>query len=153
MYGQNKMVDEYIASSIRKIPKIFKRMIPTLLLFLTLFCLPGCDMGRVPEKVEGLPNTFRRAPLQTTEKVLSVLVWDSEDTPAWLIMAVKPINLKDFRVQVGFVPEDFEQMIPPDNQKFTPVAGNRYFIVIATDVRNHNCAYVLQDWISWTAED
>ena len=152
MYGQNKIVDEYIASSIGKMPKILKNMIPTLLLFLTLFCLPGCDMARVPEKVEGLPNTFRRAPLRSKEKVLSVSVWDSKET-VWCVMAVEPINLKDFRVQVGFVPEDFEQMIPPGNQKFTPVAGNRYSIVITTDVRNHDCAHVLELPISWTAED
>jgi len=68
-------------------------------------------------------------------------------------MAVKPINLKDFKVQVGVVPEDFEQMIPPSNQKFTPVVGNRYSIVIVTDVRNHECAYVLQLPISWIAEE
>jgi hypothetical protein len=114
--------------------------------------LSGCDMGRDPEKVEGLPNTFRREPLRSKEKVLSVLVRDSEGA-AWLIMAVEPIDLKDFKVQVGLVPEGFEQMIPPGNQEFTPVAGDTYSIAIFTDVRNHECAYVLQGAISWTAEE
>ena len=81
-----------------------------------------------------------------------MLVRDSEGA-AWLIMAVKPINLKDFKVQVGVVPDGFEQMIPQGNQKFTPVVGNRYSIVIVTDVRKHECAYVLQEGISWTAEE
>ena len=151
MYGQNKIVDEYIASSARKTPKLLKRMIPTLLLLLNLFCLPGCDIARIPEKVEGLPNTFRRDPLQSKEKVLSVSIRDSKET-VWFVMAVEPIDLKDFKVQVGFVPDGFEQMIPPGNQKFTPVVGNRYSIVITTDVRNHVCAHVLELPISWTAE-
>ena len=131
-------------------PKTLKRIILTLL-FPSILYLPGCDLPVCPEKVEGLPNTFRREPLQTREKVLSVSVLDSDGT-VWLIMAVKPINLKDFKVKVGVVPDGFEQMIPPGNQKFTPVVGNRYSIVIVTDVRNHECAYVLQGGISWTAE-
>lgn len=128
-------------------PKTLKKIILTLL-FTSILYLPGCDIGRGPEKVEGLPNTFRRDPLRNSEKVLSVLVRDS-----WLIMAVKPINLKDFKVQVGVVPEGFEQMMPPGNQKFSPVVGNRYSIVIVTDVRNHECAHVLQSPISWIAEE
>ena len=131
--------------------KTLKRIILTLL-FPSILYLPGCDIGRAPEKVEGLPNTFRRDPLRNKEKVLSVLVRDSEGA-AWLIMAVKPINLKDFKVQVGVVPEGFEQMIPLGTQKFTPIVGNRYSIVIVTDVRNHECAYVLQLPISWMAEE
>lgn len=122
------------------------------LLFLTSSCLSGCDLPKSPEKIEGLPNTFRREALRTKEKVLSVLVRDAGGA-AWLIMAVKPIDLKDFKVQVGLVPEGFEQMIPPDDQKFTPVVGNRYSIGIMTDVRNHSCAYVLQMSTSWTAEE
>ena len=135
-----------------RMPKILKRLIPTFLLLPVLLYLQGCDLGMIPEKVEGLPNTFRREPLRRKEKVLSVLVQDSEG-PAWLVMAVKPVDLKDFKVQVGVVPEGFEQMIPPANQKFTPVFGNTYSIAIMTDVRNHDCAYVLQGGISWTGEE
>jgi hypothetical protein len=133
-------------------PNILKRIILTLLLFPSVLYLPGCDLPGYPEKVEGLPNTFRREPLRRKEKVLSVWVRDFEGT-AWLIMAVKPISLKDFNVQVGVVPEGFEQMIPPDNQEFSPVVGNSYSIAIMTDVRNHDCAYVLQVGISWTVEE
>ena len=132
-------------------PKTLNRIILTLL-FPSILYLPGCDLPVCPEKVEGLPNTFRREPLRNKEKVLSVLVRDSEGA-AWLIMAVKPINLKDFKVKVGVVPDGFEQMIPTGNRGFTPVVGTTYSIVIVTDVRNHECAYVLQGGISWAAEE
>ncbi len=130
--------------------KTLKRMISILLLPSVLY-LSGCDLPRWPEKVEGLPNTFRREPLHKNEKVLSVLV-RGDKAPEWLIMAVEPIDVKDFKVQVGRVPEGFEQMFPADNQRFTPLVGNNYSISILTDVRNHNCAYVLQMPNSWTAE-
>ena len=128
------------------------KILTILLLFAGVTCLSGCDIGRIPEKVEGLPNTFRREPLRRKEKVLSVLVQDSAG-PAWLIMAVESIDLNDFKVQVGVLPKGFEQMIPPDSQEFTLVAGNTYSVAIMTDVRNHDCAYVLQMPISWTAEE
>lgn len=132
--------------------KILKRTIAALLLFIGVLSLQGCDIGVGPEKVKGLPNTFRREPLRKSEKVLSVMVRDFEG-PTWLIMAVKPVELKDFQVQVGLVPEGFEQMIPADNHKFTPVVGNTYSISIMTDVRHHDCAHVWQLPISWTAEE
>lgn len=131
---------------------ISKRMVATLLFFPGILCLSGCDIARFPEKVEGLPNTFRREPLRRREKVLSVLVRGAEG-PAWLIMAVEPIDLKDFKVRVGVAPKGFEQMIPTGNREFTPVVGTTYSIAIMTDVRNYSCAYVLQMSASWTAEE
>ena len=136
----------------RKMGNILKRMMLTFLLFLNVLYLLGCDTYKIPEKVEGYPNTFRREPFRSEEKVLSVLVWDTEEI-VWYIMAAEPINLKDFKVHVGIMPEGFEQMIPPSNQKFTPVIGNKYSIVITTDVKYYACAYVLELPISWIAEE
>jgi hypothetical protein len=124
----------------------------SLLLLLTLICLPGCDVAKIPVKVEGLPNTFKREPLRASEKVLSVAVRDSEDV-VWMILATEPINSKDFNVQVGATPEGFEQVIPPKGQTFTPVVDDMYSIRITTDVRNHKCAHVLQYPIEWIAEE
>lgn len=113
--------------------------------FLIMICLVisccGCFGDPVfgPEKVKGLPNTFRpaRNPLwflhfkASEDKILWVLVEDRTES-VWKIKAIRDISLAGFRVTVGKMPEGFEQLIPEPPEKFRPVPGEEYTIHIHT---------------------
>jgi hypothetical protein len=122
-------------------------MFVKMLLLLISFCLVischGCFGDRVygPEKVSGLPNTFRpyTNPFSflhpkpvNGDKVLQVTVYGQKKT-LWIIKATRDIPTQDFKVTAGKVPEGFEQLIPKPLEKFLPVPGEQYAIDILTN--------------------
>ena len=122
--------------------KIFiKTSFFSILFYLAIFC-HGCFGDRVygPEKISGLPNTFRpyTNPFSflhpkpvNGDKVLQVTVYGQKKT-LWIIKATRDIPTQDFKVSAGKVPEDFEQLIPKQTEKFLPVPGEQYAIEILT---------------------
>ena len=123
-------------------------MFVKMLLLLISFCLfiscHGCvgDPMYGPEKVKGIPNTFRppRNPLSflypktiNGDTILWVEVGVRKKT-LWKIKATCDIPVSDFQVTVGKMPEGFEQLIPELPNIFEPIPGEEYYILIYTKV-------------------
>ncbi|UCG59226.1 MAG: hypothetical protein JSU70_06885 [Phycisphaerales bacterium] len=49
----------------------------------------------------------------------------------WEIRAKERVSMHGFQVQVGCVPEGFEQIVPEGKAKFTPEAGKLYYIAVS----------------------
>jgi len=124
--------------------KVFVKMLLPLITICFVISCHGCigDPIYGPEKVKGVPNTFRppRNPLSflhpktiNGDIVLWVQVGVRKRT-LWKIKANRDIPVSDFQVTVGKVPEGFEQLIPKPPKKFKPIPGEEYHILIYTEI-------------------
>jgi len=87
-------------------------------------------------------------PSKEGEKVRSLKIYEYKDTKrfpgwkrtlCWHIKATKPVPAKGFRVTIGNLPNDFEQVVPKQNMPFAPVLNSRYHVEITTT--NSNVLY------------
>jgi hypothetical protein len=125
-----------------------------LILFTLLVTLTGCigDPIFTPQKVKGQPNTFtfpRTPPLD--ERVLVVIIGGQRKT-LWKIIATRDIPARGFAVTAGVVPEGFEQIIPAPPEKFHPVPGTEYDIMIDTNLTIDRINSYLWQGAGWIAE-
>lgn len=138
-------------------------------MFLTaLFCgmvfFAGCVINPIPfygpDKLESQPNTFKITRKlfflysKADEDIITgVSVEEStEEVKVWEIKAVRDIEVTNFKVTVGEVPEGFEQVLPEPNEKFMPVQGRGYLIYIHTKFEDDPEYSPHIDAYGWTAE-
>lgn len=121
------------------------------IIFIPLFILAGC-YGPTPYRISGENNTFGIHAENPNQKVTTVAVYDSSQSPlgtlVWKIDAVEPVLVKDFVVTVGQVPPGFRQDVPEGNMSFIPINGRLYSIGI---VREHDESCVVLPWVADTS--
>jgi len=54
-------------------------------------------------------------------------------TIVWTVQTDNPVSAKDFRLFPGVIPEGFEQIIPDLSERFQPVPGQEYFIMVCME--------------------
>ncbi len=60
----------------------------------------------------------------------------------WQIRAIQPVPATGFQVQIGHVPEGFEQLVPANGKQFTPEPRGKYVLTITTtNKRIHYCTW------------
>lgn len=129
------------------------------LLLCVFLLLSGCiphDRLSIPEKVEGLPNTFYlKGNSICGENVARVEIFSYTPTtpmePAWRIVAKEEVPLKGFTITAGQVPIGFEQLIPADEKRFHLISGQEYGIAIITNTHLKDIGTHPLDR-RWTAE-
>jgi hypothetical protein len=119
---------------------------------LLLFCvLTGC-YGPTPHKIACKDNTFAIRAESPDQRVITVVVYDSADSPlgklVWQITAIEPVFVKDFAVTVGQVPSGFKQDVPEKEKSFVPTNGKLYSIGI---VRERDDSCVALPWVAGTS--
>ncbi len=95
------------------------------------------------EPVDGQPNTFRMFVLKAFRNkedwVKAVRVTGLEEpykgnlTVYWEIRATERVSMHGFEVEVGRVPEGFEQTVPAGAAEFTPESGKLYYIAVSLE--------------------
>jgi hypothetical protein len=142
------------------------------LALLMLLLSGGCPRADLPYPVFVGENTFGFEPQWKDKKVryLQVLVArdNSEHPPAiigpcaqsgdvfkanneryttvWAIQAIEPVPALDFKVSPGIVPAGFQQVIPSPTQRFTPIKGQRYFVLACLEPANDHTYSIGKSW-------
>ena len=100
--------------------------------------LSGCIIGdsiSIPRKIEGKPNTFAPDLRHFKDRIEKIEVWEIGDsygqhTLVWEIQATHNVSALGFTVTVGKVPQGFKQILPQFPERFCPLVGQKYSIVI-----------------------
>lgn len=64
----------------------------------------------------------------------------------WEIRATERVSMHGFQVEVGRVPEGFEQVVPQGGARFTPEQGKLYYIAVSLE------EYPRWEWIQSSFE-
>ncbi len=140
---------------------ILRKVCFAAILVLVCVLLQGCPIfpiyghpDQIPpylKPVDGLPNTYRMFVLKVFRNqedwVKAVRVTDWKEAYKgnivvyWEIRAKERVSMHGFQVEVGRVPEGFEQIVPEGGAKFTPEPGKLYYIAVS--LQN----YPRREWI------
>ncbi len=103
------------------------------------------------EQTDECPDTFQmfvpRIFRKQEDWVKAVRVTDWKEAykgnilVCWEIRAKEPVSMHGFQVEVGRVPEAFEQIAPDGEVKFTPEPGKLYYIAVSLQI------YPRREWI------
>jgi hypothetical protein len=144
----------------------YDKILITVLGFFILMMSPGCCMIIPAKPIQTAyiatepPYTARLMfPYKDDEVIRKLKIYEyktierfpfSRRTTCWYIKAMKPVLAKGFRVTIGNVPNDFEQVVPEQSMPFVPIPDSIYLVEIITT--NHNVCY-LTGWkpgsLSW----
>lgn len=106
-------------------------------LVIILAVVSGCgDRVIAPRMIRKKPVTFEPGDWAFGEKTTMVEViefFDNGYSIVWKIKAKDAVPSYGFKVEVGNVPDGFEQVVPIPSKKFTPISGKEYRITIMTD--------------------
>ena len=100
------------------------------------------QIGPYLRQVDGQPNTYRMFVLKVFRNqedwVKAVRVTDSSYaydkgyvSIYWEVRATERVSMHGFQLEVGHVPEGFEQTVPGGGAKFTPELGKFYDIEVS----------------------
>jgi hypothetical protein len=118
-----------------------KKVILVILVAQIVLC-QGCFLGdKAIElvKLKYTPNTFEVPEdiMGGAVRGVTVSCFIESGGPnrvVWHIRAVDKARVKQFQICVGKVPEGFEQIVPTAPERFVPVSGEQYTIMIDADV-------------------
>jgi hypothetical protein len=97
-------------------------------------------------------NTFALSEQWTGKYVTTIEVYEKtkDSKPSkesvWMIKATEQIPAEEFIIRVGFTPDGFEQIVPALPQKFEPVDGQNYYIMVTLEPAEKDMFFVLKPW-------
>ncbi len=130
----------------------YSRMIFCIILSIIILSITGCPQTRFvyPENISH--NAFKLSEQWAGKYITSIAVFDKQANnelspePVWVIKATEQVPAEELIFLIGSIPNGFEQVVPDSQEKFEPVDGQEYDIMVMIEPVENDMVFIMKSW-------